>query len=109
MARWSILKLLRGLLLKGELTLFRPDEFDKPNIVNTIKNIKKTTAKKTPPAFCYPTVPEGKAGNFKLAKGCTYCRHKFECHKDSNNGKGLRGLSMLREQHTLPILNHYLK
>tara|TARA_R110000851_G_scaffold67273_2_gene152068 strand:+ start:363 stop:1238 length:876 start_codon:yes stop_codon:yes gene_type:complete len=74
----------------GELTLFRPDEFDKPNIVNSIKNIKKTVAKKTPPIFCYPTVPEGKAGNFKLAKGCTYCRHKFECHKDSNNGKGLR-------------------
>jgi len=26
----------------------------------------------------------------KLARGCVYCRHKIECHKDSNNGAGLR-------------------
>ena len=26
----------------------------------------------------------------KLAKGCVYCRHKFECHADANDGKGLR-------------------
>jgi len=35
-------------------------------------------------------VPEGKAGNMKLPRGCTYCRHKNECHKDANDGKGLR-------------------
>jgi len=74
----------------GELALFKPDEFDKPNIVSSIKNVKKTIKKKTPPAFCYSPVPEGKGGNFKLARGCTYCRHKVECHKESNNGKGLR-------------------
>ena len=22
--------------------------------------------------------------------GCVYCSHKFECHKDANEGKGLR-------------------
>ena len=26
----------------------------------------------------------------KLPRECTYCRHKFECHKDANEGKGLR-------------------
>ena len=26
----------------------------------------------------------------KIAKGCTWCRHKFECHKESNIGMGLR-------------------
>jgi hypothetical protein len=26
----------------------------------------------------------------KLPRGCVYCRHKFECHKDANEGKGLR-------------------
>ena len=30
------------------------------------------------------------SGNFKLARECTYCPHKFECHKDSNDGQGLR-------------------
>ena len=31
-----------------------------------------------------------KSGNMKLARGCVYCRHKFECHADANDGKGLR-------------------
>ena len=26
----------------------------------------------------------------KLPRGCIYCRHKLECHKDTNEGKGLR-------------------
>jgi hypothetical protein len=26
----------------------------------------------------------------KLPRECTYCRHKFECHKDANDGQGLR-------------------
>jgi hypothetical protein len=35
-------------------------------------------------------IPDGKSGNMKLARGCVYCRHKFECHADANDGKGLR-------------------
>ena len=26
----------------------------------------------------------------KLPKDCSWCIHKFECHKDSNNGEGLK-------------------
>ena len=26
----------------------------------------------------------------QLPKACVYCRYKFECHKDANEGKGLR-------------------
>ncbi len=26
----------------------------------------------------------------KLPRMCGYCPHKFECHKDANDGKGLR-------------------
>ena len=75
----------------GELTLFRPEELDKPNIQDRIKTLKKQIKKDSPPTeFCYPTVPEGVSGNMKIARGCVYCRHKFECHKDSNVGMGLR-------------------
>jgi len=74
----------------GEITLYKPNDFDKPNIISSIKKIKATVKKKKPPAFCYQPVPEGKSGNYKLARGCTYCPHKFECHKDSNDGLGLR-------------------
>jgi len=74
----------------GELTLYRPDDFDKPNIKKRITDIKKLVKLETPPELCYNPIPEGKSGNMKLPRECTYCRHKFECHKDANNGQGLR-------------------
>jgi hypothetical protein len=43
-----------------------------------------------PPARCYESVPDGKKGNMKLNRNCNYCSYKFECHKDANNGRGLR-------------------
>ena len=74
----------------GELTLFRPDELDKPNIKARIKLLREQMKEDTPPDFCYATIPDGKSGNMKLPRGCVYCRHKFECHADSNEGQGLR-------------------
>ena len=74
----------------GQITLFRPEELDKPNIKHRIKTIKQIVKNKKPPNFCFSPVPEGKSGNLKLARPCFYCTHKFECHKDSNDGRGLR-------------------
>ena len=74
----------------GELCLFRPEELDKPDIKSRIKDIKAIIKKPAPPELCYQPEAEGVNGNFKLPTNCKYCRHKFECHKDSNNGKGLR-------------------
>ena len=74
----------------GEIALYIPQEFDKPNIKVRIKDIKKIVKRKTPPKFCYDPVPEGLSGNLKLARECNYCPHKFKCHKNSNDGKGLR-------------------
>jgi hypothetical protein len=74
----------------GELTMFIPDDMDKPNIKSKIKNVKNIIVSDTPPDFCYSPVPEGKAGNMKVARGCSWCPHKFECHKDANDGQGLR-------------------
>ena len=74
----------------GELAMFRPDDFDKPNIKKKISSVKKAVKLKTPPERCYNPIPDGKSGNMQLPKGCVYCRHKFECHKDANEGKGLR-------------------
>ena len=44
----------------------------------------------TIPEPCYELVADGKSGNMKLHRPCVWCRHKFECHKDSNIGMGLR-------------------
>ena len=74
----------------GELTLHRPSFFDKPNIKTKIREVKKAIKLDKPPKLCYTPIPEGKAGNMKLPRGCFYCRHKNECHKDANDGKGLR-------------------
>ena len=74
----------------GELALFRPQELDKPNIEQRIKTLKKQIKQDTPPEKCYDTVPEGTSGNMKIARPCVYCRHKFVCHADANDGKGLR-------------------
>ena len=74
----------------GELAMFKPDNFDKPNIKKKITSIKKAVKLATPPDKCYDDEPDGKSGNMKLARGCTWCRFKYDCHKDANDGKGLR-------------------
>jgi|TARA_R110002167_G_scaffold335687_1_gene543037 hypothetical protein len=74
----------------GELALFRPEELDKPNIKTKISKVKKALKSSTPPEKCYDTVPDGMSGNMKLPRECFYCRHKYECHQDTNDGKGLR-------------------
>jgi hypothetical protein len=74
----------------GELCLHQPDELDKPNVKNHIRELKKKLDLDTPPDLCYSPIPEGKAGNMRIAKNCMYCPYKKECFKDFNNGKGLR-------------------
>ena len=74
----------------GELCFYQPDGMDKPNIKERIKNLKLELSLDTPPDMCYAPVPEGRKGNMKLPRQCNYCNYKFECHKDSNDGKGLR-------------------
>lgn len=74
----------------GELCLFRPDDMDKPEIKTKIKELKRSLKLASPPKKCYAPVPEGIKGNEKLNRSCVFCPHKFECWKDSNDGKGLR-------------------
>ena len=74
----------------GELALYKPDNFDKPNIKKKIRDVKAAVKLDKPPNLCYNPIPDGKSGNMQLPRECIYCRHKFECHKDSNEGKGLR-------------------
>ena len=77
----------------GELCTYIPDDMEKPNIVSRIDNVKELIVKDTPPDFCYDDVAEGVSGNMKLSKGCGWCPHKIECHKDANDGQGLKAYS----------------
>ncbi len=74
----------------GELCLFEPDDLDKPNIETTINTLRDNLELDKPPELCYTPLPDGKKGNMKLPKGCSWCKYKHECHKDANDGVGLR-------------------
>lgn len=57
-----------------------------------IKSAKVIIDSDSPPERCYEPVlyKENKSGNMSLCKNCSYCPFKFECWKDTNEGKGLR-------------------
>ena len=76
----------------GELTLYQPEELDKPYASKVIEDIKKELNSNEPPEFCYDPIPEGKSGNMKLPKNCVYCPHKFRCYPDLRVFKYSKGL-----------------
>jgi hypothetical protein len=67
------------------------DKMEMINPVEKIKYLKEMIKADTPPERCYSSVPDGQSGNLKLNTSCSYCRFKFECWDDVNDGKGLRG------------------
>ena len=73
----------------GELTLYRPGPFSKPNITARISSIKDYLKVDELPPRCYPDVPEGKSGNRRLGTSCSYCPYKYDCWSDANHGNGL--------------------
>ena len=73
----------------GDICFYKPDDMAKPNVKSLIKNLRESLEKDTPPEKCYEFKTE-KNGNKTLATGCMFCPHKWECHSDANDGKGLR-------------------
>lgn len=55
-----------------------------------ISHLRDVIKQEAPPPRCYDAKPEGKSGNMKLGIGCSYCKHKYNCWSDANNGQGLR-------------------
>ena len=73
----------------GDICFYKPEDMAKPNVKSLIKNLRTTLEQDTPPEKCYEFKTE-KNGNKTLAIGCMFCPHKWECHSDTNDGKGLR-------------------
>jgi hypothetical protein len=76
------------------------------NAEERVSHVKTVLNSDTPPPRCYDSVPEGKSGNLGLAKGCSFCDHKFECWADANGGAGLRGF---RYANGVKYLTHVAK
>lgn len=98
----------------GELCMYQPRQEDKLNITDKIDNLIPALELDTAPELCYDPIPEGKKGNMKLPKGCNWCKYKYECHKDANDGQGLRtfkyssGLAYLTKVVVEPKVEEYL-
>lgn len=98
----------------GELCMYIPDDLDKPNIDAKISELLPALELDTAPELCYSPIPDGKKGNMKLPKGCSWCKYKYQCHKDANGGQGLRtfkysnGLTYLTEVVVEPKVEEYL-
>lgn len=74
----------------AEMTLMHVDKEYFIDATKRIKYLKKILDSDVPPSRCYDEQYEGKTGNKKIDKNCTYCPYKYECWKDVNNGEGLR-------------------
>ena len=77
----------------GRLALDQPGPLVKVNAREKIKRIREALQLDSPPSRCYNPIPEGKSGNMRLPRQCSYCPHKTTCHSDANNRKGLRVFS----------------
>jgi hypothetical protein len=78
----------------GHLCLchFSKEELEKYDVHDKIRRTRESLIHNAPPTeYCYAPVSEGKSGNERLAVGCSYCSHKFNCWKDANEGRGLIG------------------
>ena len=74
----------------GEICLSPVHSMEMINAKQRIKYLKNVVASNSIPDKCYSPVADGKSGNYKLAVGCIYCRHKNMCWKDANRGRGIR-------------------
>jgi len=72
----------------GELALLTYDTEDKSapyakvleqDISERVKYLKDMVLSAQVPSVCYEPVPEGTAGNMRLASGCTYCDYRENC------------------------------
>jgi hypothetical protein len=74
----------------GELCFYQPEELDKKNMKTAIPKVIAAIDSNRKPDKCYSDISDGKKGNKKLSKPCTYCNYKYDCHSDANGGDGLR-------------------
>ena len=96
----------------GELALLELDDFSLINATKRIQHIKKLAKNEEMPDLCYQPQPEGKSGNMKLARDCTYCPYKWTCFPDMRvfrYGDGLRYLTTVEKEPTVQDVTESMK
>jgi len=86
-AAWIAFNKQSGEICVLHLPKEKIEEYD---VQNRIKTCREAIKQAEPPERCYEPEPDGKSGNLKLSVPCSYCGWKFECHKDANDGEGIK-------------------
>lgn len=76
----------------GHLTVtkYRYSMADKEKYLDHMEMLTNALEQDDEPERGFAPVPEGKSGNMKLPMQCSYCKYKTHCHRDANDGKGIR-------------------
>lgn len=96
----------------GELALLELDDFSLINATKRIQHVKKLVKSKEMPDLCYQPQPEGKSGNMKLSRDCSYCSYKWTCFPDMRvfrYGDGMRYLTTVEKEPTVQDVTDGMK
>lgn len=74
----------------GKIAVAKYQKKDLPDVRKRISELKGVLDLAEEPVRDFEPVPEGKSGNERLNTYCSYCPFKHYCHRDANNGRGLR-------------------
>ena len=96
--------------VNGEICLYEPNpDFDLPDTKMLIDNCKEALAKDTPPdTLCYSDEEDGKSGNRKLCKSCSFCPYKKRCWpglRAFNYSDGVRYLTSIKKEPKVDEVN----
>ena len=93
----------------GEMCLVEIDELSLINAGQRINDLKEIISSDTTPDLCYTPVADGKSGNMKLARDCSYCSYKWTCFPEMRvfkYGDGFRYLTtVIKEPQVTEITN----
>ena len=96
----------------GELALLELDDFSLINATKRIQHVKKLVKSEEMPDLCYQPQPEGKSGNMKLSRDCSYCSYKWTCFPDMRvfrYGDGMRYLTTVEKEPTVQDVTDSMK
>ena len=74
----------------GRLKITEPSIPSTLEVKERIEHVMRVLDEPTPPTRCHAPIPKGNKGNMILPKPCGWCDFKQFCHKDANDGAGLR-------------------
>ena len=91
------------------MCLVEIDELSLINAGQRINDLKEIISSDTTPDLCYTPVADGKSGNMKLARDCSYCSYKWTCFPEMRvfkYGDGFRYLTtVIKEPQVTEITN----